>query len=197
MISNPLSPSVATGIASPPALETFQKAAQQGEWLHVSQDGAEWRVKATGSTPSQRSVAWVEPHTDTTSTFVAALGQSFSRGIQSAVAHELGLQPAPGRALAGRTVLQAIDMAQTSQTAMQGVDFLTRLNVSAVHGSAAFIEACRHAGIAPETVGQEQRALLDARMGQRFEAAQDQRQGPVLEAVAGGWLRQELHGLNF
>ncbi|WP_209422366.1 hypothetical protein [Melaminivora jejuensis] len=95
---NNLPPTTAAGPPQP-ALESFQEAAQQGPWLHVSQDGAQWQVKATGITPSQRSVAWVEPQSeaDTTSAFVAALGQSFSRGIQSAVARELGLEPAPGR----------------------------------------------------------------------------------------------------
>lgn len=196
MISNSLPPSTAAGTVSPPGLETFQQAAQQSEWLHVSQDGTEWQVKAAGTTPSQRSVAWVEPHADTTTAFVAALGQSFSRGIQSAVAHELGLQPAPGRPLAGRTVLQAIDMAQTSQTAMQGVDFLTRLNVSAAHGSAAFVDACRLVGRDPAGISQEQRALLDARMDQRFGAAQAEKQGPVSDPVAQDWLLQELRALD-
>lgn len=196
MISNSLPPSAAAGSALQPALETFQQAAQQGDWLHVSQDGAEWQVKATGTTPSQRSVAWVEPHVDTTSAFVAALGQSFSRGIQSAVAQELGLQPAPGRPLAARTVLQAVDMAQTSQTAMQGVDFLSRLNVSAAHNSAVFVEACRQSGKDPAGIGPEQRAQLDARMDQRFAAAQAQGLGPVSDTVARDWLLQELRALD-
>lgn len=196
MISNSLPPSTAAGTISPPALETFQQAAQQSEWLHISQDGTEWQVKAAGTTPSQRTVAWVEPHTDTTSSFVAALGQSFSRGIQSAVAHELGLQPAPGRPLAARTVLQAIDMAQTSQTALQGVDFLTRLNVSAAHGSAAFVDACRHLGQDPAEIRPEQRALLDARMDERFGESQAQKNGPVSDTVAQDWLLQELRALG-
>ncbi len=178
-----------------PALEAFQQAAQEGSWLHVSQDGAQWQVLASGTTPSQRSVAWVEPHADTTSAFVQALGQSFSQGIQRAVAHELGLEPAPGRPLAARTVLQALDMAQTSQTALQGVDFLTRLAVSATQGSSAFTDACRQLALDPASVGPEQRARLDARMQQRFDSAAAGLQAPVPLASAREWLLQELRAL--
>lgn len=182
-------------MAAQPQLEAFHEAAQQGEWLHMSQDGAQWRVLATGTTPSQRSVAWVEPQADTTSAFVGALGQSFSRGIQASVARELGLQPAPGRPLSARTVLQAIDMAQTSQTAMQGVDFLTRLQVSAASNSTAFVEACRHAGVDSASMGAGQRSAIDARMQQRFEAAAAQGQSPVTESTARAWLAEELRAV--
>ncbi len=191
MTVNIFPPTPATGPTAP-ALEAFQQAAQQGSWLHVSQDGAQWQVMATGTTPSQRSVAWIEPHADTTSAFVQALGQSFSQGIQKAVAQELGLQPAPGRPLAARTVLQALDMAQTSQNALQGVDFLTQLSVSATQGSAAFTEACRQLALDPAGVDAGQRARIDARMQQRFEAAAASLQSPVAPATARQWLLQEL-----
>ncbi|AVO50579.1 hypothetical protein C6568_16060 [Melaminivora suipulveris] len=196
MISNlPPSPAVAAA-SDPPRLEAFQEAAQRGEWLHVSRDGAQWHVKAAGTTPSQRAVAWIEPDSDTTSAFVAALGQSFSRGIQAAVAHELDLQPAPGRPLSGRTVLQAIDMAQTSRTALQGVDFLTRLQVSAARGSEAFMSACRELGLEPQSVSTQQRQQIDERMLVRFESAQAGNSSPVAEALAREWLAQELTNIR-
>lgn len=191
-ISNSFPLPGAAGSAELPSLDAFQSAAEQGNWVHVSQDGSQWQVRATGTTPSQRSVAWVEPQSDATSTFVGALGQSFSRGIQAAVARELGLQPAPGRPLSARTVLQAIDMAQTSQTAMSGVDFLTRLNVSAASGSAAFAEVCRLAALDPAAFDPQQRAAIDARMQQRFDAASAQGLSPVSEPLARQWLAEEL-----
>lgn len=197
MTVNNLPPITAAGLAQP-ALESFEQAAQQGPWLHVSQDGAQWQVKASGSTPSQRSVAWVEPdgdRADTTSAFVEALGQSFARGIQAAVARELDLRPAPGQPLSARTVQQALDMAQTSQTALQGVDFLTQLSVSVAHGSTAFVQACEQLAVDPASIGAEQRARLDARMEQRFQAAAAERQTPVLPATARQWLAQELLAL--
>ena len=197
MTVNNLPPTTAAGPPQP-ALESFQEAAQQGPWLHVSQDGAQWQVKATGITPSQRSVAWVEPQSeaDTTSAFVAALGQSFSRGIQSAVARELGLEPAPGRPLSARTVQQALDMAQTSRTALQGVDFLTQLSVSAAHSSTTFMQACKQLAIDPASLGTEQRTLVDARMEQRFQGAAAERQAPVTPATAREWLMQELRSFT-
>lgn len=180
-------------MAAQPQLEAFREAAQQGDcMLHLSQDGAQWEVKAVGSTPSQRSVAWVEPQTDTTSAFLNALGQSFSQGITRAVARELDLSAAPGRPLSSRTVRQAVDMAQTSQTALSGVDFLTRLQVSTIGNTAAFAEACRHMGIDPAGIGAEQRTAIDARMLQRFEAAMAQGRSPVDEATARAWLAEEL-----
>lgn len=113
--------------AAYPALDAFRDAAQKGDALHVSHDRSEWKVLATGTTPDQRSVAWIEPESDSQSVFVGALGQAFSGGIQAAVVSELGLGPAPGQPLAARTVQQAIAMAETIQEVMDGVDAGARL----------------------------------------------------------------------
>lgn len=113
--------------AAYPALDSFREAAQKGAALYVSHDGSEWKVLATGTTPDQRSVAWIEPESDSQSAFVGALGQAFSGGIQAAVVRELGLGPAPGQPLAARTVQQAIAMAETIQEVMDGVDAGARL----------------------------------------------------------------------
>lgn len=191
-ISNSFPLPAAAGSVGLPSVDAFRSAAQQGDWVHVSQDGAQWQVRASGTTPSQRSVAWVEPQSDPTSAFVGALGQSFSRGIQASVARELGLQPAPGRPLSARTVLQAIDMAQTSQAAMNGVDFFTRLSVSATGSSAAFAEACRSAALDPAAFDAQQRAAIDVRVQQRFDAAVANGLSPVPEPLARQWLAEEI-----
>ena len=54
------------------------------------------------------------------------------------MSRELGLEPNPGKPLSARTVAQALDMAQTSRDALSGVDFLTRLALSATNGAPAF-----------------------------------------------------------
>ena len=162
----------------------------------MSRDGTQWKVLATGTTPSQRSVAWIEPEADSTSAFVGALGQSFSSGIQASVVRELGLDPAPGKPLSSRTVMQAIDMAQTSRTALQGVDFLTRLQVSAARGSEAFMSACRELELEPQSVSTQQRQQIDERMLVRFESAQAGNSSPVAEALAREWLAQELTNIR-
>ena len=192
-VSNRLSP--ADAIARP-SLDAFQQAAQEGDWVHVSRDGAQWKVLGTGTTPSQRSVAWIEPGADSTSAFVGALGQSFSQGIQASVVRELGLGPAPGKPLSSRTVMQAIDMAQTSRQTLQGVDFLTQLTMSAVGQSAGFKEACRSAGISSEAVTPQQRESIDAAMQQRFDLAAREGRSPVALQTARDWLRDELQALQ-
>lgn len=164
--------------------------------MHVSRDGSQWKVLGTGTTPSQRSVAWIEPEADSTSAFVGALGQSFSQGIQASVVRELGLGPAPGKPLSSRTVMQAIDMAQTSRQTLQGVDFLTQLTMSAAGQSSGFNDACRASGISPSAVTPPQREAIDSAMQQRFEAAAREGRSPVALQVARDWLREELQALQ-
>lgn len=164
--------------------------------MHVSRDGSQWKVLGTGTTPSQRTVAWIEPGSDSTSAFVGALGQSFSQGIQASVVRELGLGPAPGKPLSSRTVMQAIDMAQTSRQTLQGVDFLTQLTMSAVGQSSGFNEACRASGVPATAVTAQQRESIDAAMQQRFEAAAQEGRSPVALQVAREWLREELQTLQ-
>ena len=192
-ITNRLSPADAV---ARPTLEAFQQAAQEGDWVHMSRDGTQWKVLATGTTPSQRSVAWIEPEADSTSAFVGALGQSFSSGIQASVVRELGLDPAPGKPLSSRTVMQAIDMAQTSRQTLLGGDFLTQLTMSAVNNSSGFSEACRTVGLSGNAFDARQREAIDAAMQKRFEAAAAQGQSPVPAQTAREWLREELNAVQ-
>jgi hypothetical protein len=175
-----------------PSLEAFQQAAKEGEWVHVGRDGSQWKVLATGTTPSQRSVAWIEPEVDSTSDFVGALGKSFSSGIQAAVVRELGLDPAPGKPLSARTVMQAIDMAQTSRQTLLGVDFMTQLTLNASNNSSGFRSACEALGVSVDAFGGQKRQEIDAAMHQRFVAAAAQGNSPVPAPEALNWLRTEL-----
>lgn len=192
-ITNRLSP--ADAIARP-TLEAFQQAAKEGDWVHMSCDGTQWKVLATGTTPSQRSVAWIEPEADSTSAFVGALGQSFSSGIQASVVRELGLDPAPGKPLSSRTVMHAIDMAQTSRQTLLGVDFLTQLTMSAVNNASGFHGACQAMGLSGSAFDAQQREAIDAAMQKRFEAAAAQGQSPVPAQTAREWLREELNAVQ-
>lgn len=188
-ISNHLLPA---GAAAYPSLDSFRESAIKGDALYVSHDGAEWKVLATGTTPGQRSVAWIEPDADSQSAFVGALGHAFSRGIQAAVVRELALGPAPGQPLASRTVQQAIAMAETSQKAMHGVDFMTQVMCSAVANSSGFAAACQAEGLSPAAINGPQREAIDAAMQQRFDQAVSQGQSPVAPALAQQWLQSEL-----
>ncbi|WP_159910943.1 hypothetical protein [Pantoea sp. 18069] len=164
--------------------------------LQVVHDGSAWKVWVAGTTMSERFGARSEFDVDTTAIFADALGRAFSRGIQDAVVRELGLGPRPGQPLESRLVLQAITMAEASQQALQGVDFMTQLMFSAAARSAGFLDACRALGLPPEAVSPQQRAAVDACMQERFAQAALQGQFPVAPALAQQWLHAELTALK-
>lgn len=181
-------------------LDSFNEAASQGKTVHVHHDGSSWEVAAQGMTSSGRAVTWVKPDSksefDTTLVFLNALEQRFSRGIQVTVARVLGLKPAPGQPLASRSVKQAIAMAETIRTTMNGVDCLTQLMSSAAANSGSFKAACAQAGLSPAAFSKTQRKSLDAAMQQHFQQAADQGQSPVAPKLAQQWLRAELAVLS-
>lgn len=174
------------------SLDAFAKAAQSGEDVYVDIAGETLRVLGVGSTPGGRSVAWVAPNVDTTGMFAQALARSYGQGIASAVSRELGLEPNPGKPLSARTVTLALDMAQTSRDALSGVDFMTRLALSATNDAPAFQQACRDAGVAPSGLDAGRRGALDQAMQARFDQAAESGHSPVSLATAAGWLRDLL-----
>lgn len=178
------------------ALSSFRDAAKKGEMLQVVHDGSIWNVWACDTTGTERLGARPDSEVDTTSIFADALGRAFSRGIQDAVVRELGLAPNPGQPLASRLAQQAIAMAETSQQALQGVDFMTQLMFSAAARGEEFVAACRALGLAPEAVSAQQRAAIDVCMQERFAQAAQQGQFPVAPALARQWLQVELTALR-
>lgn len=187
--------SIPLGIASL-SLNSFRESAGNGGTLQVVHDGSTWTVWARGTTVTERLGSRRAFEVDTTSIFVDALGRAFSRGIQEAVVRELGLAPSPGKPLDSRLVLQSIAMAETSQKALQGVDFMTQLMFSAGAHSMAFVAACRELGLPPDAIGPQQRAAIDACMQQRFARAAQQGQCPVAPELAQQWLHAELTALK-
>lgn len=109
-----------------PSVDDFRQSAALGEAVQVQLEGQSFKVIATGQTPSARSVAWVSGE-DTTRMFVAALESDVGPVLSDAIASELGLHPAPGKPLSSRTVEQALMMADTANTALEGVRYATDL----------------------------------------------------------------------
>jgi len=175
-------------------LSTFTSAARAAEEAAAGGDailvvsGTQVKVLGTGVTPSGRSVAWVAPDDDTMRMFADALARSFGNGIASAVTRELGLDRA-GPLSAG-TVNRALDMAQTSRHALDGVDFALRLSCLATTGSDAFNDACIQVGVDPASLTHAQRHAIDDAMRERFEQAAEQGQSPVSPDTARAWLRE-------
>ncbi len=174
------------------SLDAFAKAAEGGQDVYVEISGEKLQVLGTGATPSGRSVAWVAPDVDTTAMFAQALAHSYGQGIASAVSRELGLEPNAGKPLSARTVAAALDMAETSSHALSGVDFMTRLAVSASGNTPAFQQACADAGVAPSSLDAARRGALDDAMQARFDQAARSGQSPVSLATAADWLRELL-----
>lgn len=110
-------------------LNNFVDAAKNGPEILVSQDGRQLESLATGQAPgSGRRVDWVKSNeADGTGMFLHALSRAYFGNIADAVAKELGLAPSPGKPLASRAVEQSVDMAQTANIAMDGVNFLEGL----------------------------------------------------------------------
>lgn len=177
------------------SLNSFRDSASKGETLHVVHDGAIWKVWASSTTAAERFGSRGEFEVDTTSIFVDALARSFSPGIKDAVVRELGLEPRPGQPLEARVVLQAIAMAEASRQALEGVDFMTRLMVSAVSRSAGFVNACRALGLSADAFSTPQREALDACMQERFAQAAQLGHIPVAPGLAQQWLHAELMAL--
>lgn len=112
-------------------IDDFRRSAELGEEVHVQVDGEQFKLIASGQTPSARSVAWVESEgSNATGMFVAALEGSFGGRLSKAIADELGLQPTAGKPLSSRVVMQALDMAETASGALAGVQFAEQLTQS-------------------------------------------------------------------
>lgn len=173
-------------------LETYTEAAQRGQDLYITIDGTRHQVLSVGSTQQGRSVAWLAPDVDTTSMFTAALTHKYGPAIVNEVSRQLGLTPAPGKALSSRTVTAAVDMADTAKQALSGVDFVSRLRTSAVADTPIFRQACHDSKLEPSTISPAQRESLDKAMLARFEHAASVGESPVSLATAGQWLRDLL-----
>ncbi len=191
-IKSLLQPAIAADIS----LDSFRDSARKGDQLQVVHDGSAWKIWASGTTMSEGLVARSDIEVDTTQIFVDALGRAFSRGIQDAVVRELGLDPKPGQPLESQRVLQAIAMAETSWQALQGVDFMTQLMLSATAQSRVFVETCHALGLPPDAVSARQRAAVDGCMQERFAQAACEGNFPVAPALAQQWLHAELSAVQ-
>ena len=111
----------------PLGVEDFRRGAELGDELRLQVDGENFKLIASGKTPSGRSVAWVEGG-DATGMFVSALKEAYGERLSQAIASELGLQAAQGKPLSSRVVTQALSMAETAGHALDGVRFAEQVS---------------------------------------------------------------------
>jgi hypothetical protein len=181
-------------------LGAFSAGAAQGDSLRVTVEGQQFHILAQGELPTAgggpRSVAWVQDDIDTTGLFLQALAAACGTRVSAAISDALGLEPTPGKPLASRAVEQALAMASTSQQALSGVDFLTRLDHSAQAGGPAFRQALAGAGISAAPLSAEQKQQIDSQMSERFAAAAAAGKSPVAPAQAAAWLDSVLRACH-
>ncbi len=100
------------------------------------------------------------------------------------------LTQAPG---AQSALLMAVDVAAQ---ALAGVDFLTRLEFSAVHPGARFKACAQELNIPVDGLSQDQRERIDSLMQERFAEAAASGNSPVDPHLAKQWLHHELFRLT-
>lgn len=74
----------------------------------------------------------------------------------------------------------------------EGIDFLTRVRLSATLRGPDFLTTIRALGLAPEHFDPHTCTVLDNRMAERFLSAASQGLNPVPAELANSWLEDEL-----
>ncbi len=182
--------------SSPPTLDAFINAARaagdEGE-VRVRIDGSNCLVLATGKTASGRDVSWIanaEP--DATSVYLSVFQKHFGKRLTNAVLEHFSDELSPGKPLSARTVTLALEMADRSLTVLSGVDFLTKLQSSAVAHGHNFEAACKRLGLNPATFNIETRTRIDGVIQNRFRAAFLDGESPVDMDRMQQWLLEAI-----
>ncbi len=74
----------------------------------------------------------------------------------------------------------------------EGIDFLTRVRLSATLRGPDFLATIRALGLEPEHFDPHTCTVLDSRMAERFASASSQGLNPVPAELANSWLQNEL-----
>ncbi|HLU14385.1 MAG TPA: hypothetical protein VKZ71_00980 [Burkholderiaceae bacterium] len=179
-------PSSPPGLHPIPTLHAFKEAAADNGEVYF--DGQRLVVMAAGETPQGRKVEWVAPSGDAASALTQALENAVGPGLANAIARELNLAPAPGKPLSARTIERAAAMAETGLQALEGVDFLTQLRLSARNATPDFARVCLKAGVGGHQLNADMRQRIDDMLGQRFQLAAQGGHVPVPADKAEQWL---------
>lgn len=170
-----------------PPLDAFLLAAGSGEYVEVQEGPDGLAVVAVGRTAGGRRVAWVDPArpgalppgmANATAAFLMALERSYGPRIAGIVRRELGeldlvadAAGTPSAPLPAPLVRRAVEIARASQNLYAGMNFMSRLHLSAKRGGAEFEAACRAAGLKPGDLGPGRRACADYLFDRAFETA--------------------------
>jgi hypothetical protein len=123
---------------------------------------------------------------------IQTLQQAFGASIGKAIACELNLDPTSSHPVQACEVDRVLQIAQTAQLALQGVDFGSRLAHSACGDGPGFRRAAQSVGLEPGRIDISTRRDIDARMDARFNQAAATGQVPVPLKQVGEWLQNDL-----
>ena len=187
--------------SNPQIVEAFRKAAAQGGSVIARRNGDGWEVHAVGSAGNDHRVAWLGEgpgDSGTTGLFMEGLRQFYGERIGREVARQLGMREDSEQALDAREVLGALDMANSSQQAFAGLNFLSRQAISARGVSPQFRIVCMARGVLPDRIPPAALARADELFEARFEARRegDRRGVDLIEArlIMGEVLAEILSG---
>lgn len=167
-----------------PPLDAFLLAAGSGEYVEVCEGQDGLAVVAVGRAPDGRRVAWVDPSrpgalpsgmANAAAAFLMAIENSYGSRIAGIVRRELALPDEAGAPLPtplpAPLVRRAVEIARASQNLYSGMNFMSRLHLSAKRGGAEFEAACRAADLRPGDLGPGRRACADYLFDRAFETA--------------------------
>ena len=177
------------------SLEAFERAAESDASAVIDFDGEQLKVLGRGSLPSGRGVTWVDSSQGAggvARVFAEALSERFGARVANSVARELGLDATAGKPIESRTVKQAIDMARTASSALDGSSFATQLKYGATTNSAAFRVVASELGLAPERIDGAQRDRIDQLFAVRLREAGQ----PPSDADARAWLAEAIQDVT-
>lgn len=134
----------------------------------------------------------MRPLDPVTGRFLHALQSAYGNSMAKAIAGELALHRVRARPLRGTEFRRAVELGEAGRPALAGVDFGTRLRLSAVVNAPGFRQIVQDLGLTDTQLTPQARHAIDVRMAQRFERARLAGLSPVPEATAEKWLRSDL-----
>ena len=110
------------------SLQNVVQLATQNPDSFIVMDAGQFRIKAAGQfngTHGSMGVAWVEPDSDATGTFLSLLGAAYSQAFAASIAKGAkfsGISVNPGQPLSAHVVNRAAEIAQTGAALLAGRD---------------------------------------------------------------------------
>ena len=154
-------------------LEEFERVASQDGANLIELDGEKLRVLGQGALPgSGRSVQWVdsshadEPVSGVARVFTEALGERYGSGLAKGIARELGLDRLGSKPIESRTVQQALDMARTASSALEGHRFALQLGLDPRMNGPEFVSLLQDMGVDGSALTTQAREAVHHRFNQ-------------------------------